>query len=846
MIVKNNNTSIIRELAKNSYIANKSRNRLLIGAFAFAVVLLFSISSISIAQVDSEYMMYARSSGTLATVYMERPTMEQYKLAKELDCIDIVGKESYVMTGKQGEHILFTGKVVDAVAYEELYKPAYTDVYGHYPKKINEVMLPVSVIEQLEIDPKIGDAVVLPFYVEDTGEIQTQEFILSGYFSEYVDTHLISPSAFFSNAYLEASGRTLNDADVLVMKQQDDVLFEEIEFTLYENIPTVDETQQFIATDSLSYASVEMVYGGYDTAIFLAAVIAMSVILLVNNIMQISLEKSVREFGLLRTIGTTKKQLFQIQWKQIVKVILVGTLVGSVIAYAIVQFVFPYLLAGFVSGQGVAMGEVIQARLWLLLAILLFVALISILSMLFPLRIMHAISPKDALYFTYGKYRTRKKEIHSKTQVSLRKMAMRNISQNRGKFFKTIFSLFMASLLCIGSIMAIQILDYSDIYEGDPAFEFTNWSMLGDMDIQAENAYFNSEFLQDISEIDSVTSLEYSYQAYGRFNKNDKVWQPLLEVDNRELEGDEYIGGFRIVRDEELEQLETFLKENDIEANIDSFASGESVFNLDQHSFSKKMKEKAKKVEGETLHVYNQQDEEIGAYIFAGYLDLQTRGFPKFKNMSSNQQYMPYVLISEQGFAKLNIEKTISKLEVFVEEGQDMQVHNTIQKIMVKRNKTVSMESLQNVSLSVTYLAKEEAHDYIQSVKILLYSMSFILMAMSVFNYFNVMHTSLTNRRRELVLLESIGMTRSQLRGMLVWEGCLYSTVIYLLLVSIGSGVLYAISYFIQRERNTIQFTYPIEAMIVFMVVIGIVSIALPLYQYKKIEKQSLVERLTK
>lgn len=45
-----------------------------------------------------------------------------------------------------------------------------------------------------------------------------------------------------------------------------------------------------------------------------------------------------------------------------------------------------------------------------------------------------------------------------------------------------------------------------------------------------------------------------------------------------------YVEGFRIVKDEELEQLEIFLKKNDIEANIESFARGVSVFNLDQHS----------------------------------------------------------------------------------------------------------------------------------------------------------------------------------------------------------------------------------------------------------------------
>ena len=56
-----------------------------------------------------------------------------------------------------------------------------------------------------------------------------------------------------------------------------------------------------------------------------------------------------------------------------------------------------------------------------------------------------------------------------------------------------------------------------------------------------------------------------------------------------------------------------------------------------------------------------------------------------------------------------------------------------------------------------------------------MYTVSSLLACMGVFQYFNVTVSSLEARKKEFMVLESLGMTRKQLLRMLVLEGLYYS-----------------------------------------------------------------------
>ena len=88
-----------------------------------------------------------------------------------------------------------------------------------------------------------------------------------------------------------------------------------------------------------------------------------------------------------------------------------------------------------------------------------------------------------------------------------------------------------------------------------------------------------------------------------------------------------------------------------------------------------------------------------------------------------------------------------------------------------------------------------EAAAQIRGSRLILGSISVVLLAAGFTNYFNIMITGILSRRRELEIMESIGMTRKQLRRLFVYEGICYA----LLAAVIGTAVSGAASVTLVR-----------------------------------------------
>ena len=74
--------------------------------------------------------------------------------------------------------------------------------------------------------------------------------------------------------------------------------------------------------------------GGYDIAAVMAVVILVAAWLLIYNVLHISYGKDIRRFGLLKTLGTTGRQIRSIAYRQIFKIAVLGCLWGSLLRNA--------------------------------------------------------------------------------------------------------------------------------------------------------------------------------------------------------------------------------------------------------------------------------------------------------------------------------------------------------------------------------------------------------------------------------------------------------------------------------------------------------------------------------
>ena len=123
-------------------------------------------------------------------------------------------------------------------------------------------------------------------------------------------------------------------------------------------------------------------------------------------------------------------------------------------------------------------------------------------------------------------------------------------------------------------------------------------------------------------------------------------------------------------------------------------------------------------------------------------------------------------------------------------------------------------------------------------------ALSFIVGLVGILNFFNAILTGITSRRRELAVLQSIGMTEKQVKTMLMLEGLLYtfgaaaiSFLLGLLLGPVAGNAMSRLFWFF-TYRPTL---WPVLAVVPLFALMGA---AIPFFTCRAAQRYSVVERL--
>ncbi len=120
---------------------------------------------------------------------------------------------------------------------------------------------------------------------------------------------------------------------------------------------------------------------------------------------------------------------------------------------------------------------------------------------------------------------------------------------------------------------------------------------------------------------------------------------------------------------------------------------------------------------------------------------------------------------------------------------------------------------------------------------------SFILGVIGVINVINTMLTSIFSRRIEFAMLESIGMTKKQLKKMILFEGIYYILISSLVIIPLGFLAAYIAPMMLPIYSGVNYLIYLISVLVVILI-IAVIMLITPLLGYKFLGKESLVERL--
>ena len=462
LLFGNNNTEVIKRLSKQYFKKNKVRNRvallaIILTAFLFTSIISLAFNMASTVQLSLQMQKGSKADGTLG--YM---TEEQYEQLANSDFVEKAGHRRIIGYASNTSSHSIEINYADRVQQELTF---CVPAHGAAPEKANEIATTNLALKALGVEPKVGAEVPLEF--ELRGKTYHYDMVLSGWWEASNDSVSVATVSeqfikenpdVVKNTYAtdhEMSGVTFSD---VVLKNKANV-----QKQLKEFVYSVGGNPEDMSADNFILASENEMSRGLvssDSVVFASVFILMFVVcgyLLIYNIFDISVMQDVRQYGLLRTIGTSTRQIKSIVNRQAVRLTLIGMPVGLAAGFFAGWMLLP-VVTEIVNLEYSMVGTSVSTSPLIFVIAALFTILTVFISTRKPAKKAAKISPLEAIRYT-EQSTCQKKAARRTNGVKMFRMAFSNLGRNRRRAAFIVISLFLCIVLLNSTIIVTQSLD---------------------------------------------------------------------------------------------------------------------------------------------------------------------------------------------------------------------------------------------------------------------------------------------------------------------------------------------------------------------------------------------------
>ena len=801
----------------------KSKNILIGIAIILTTLLLFVIPSIGKDMVEVNFAVINKIYPTWHALYRNVDESTVMKLAAHHDV------KTYGLRSDAGymnlEDATVSMMYMDRTGME-LYKVKLKE--GQLPQKENDIVVSKGILEALGQNGKIGDTITVPYQIlKDDGLDYTKEkdFRICGFLADNENSKEQKQyTSLVSEAFLKAEipveqvkyrfllqvngqkGNTTADYTETIQNIAR-------QFGISEDDMNINK--EYLAANYVDPATIPVIVG-------IMLIVVLAGIITIYSVYYVSMNQRVREFGKLKAIGATKRQLRQIVLREGMGVALfaipIGLLIGTVaVKVVLLQFVEHAKDSNVLITEAykvVAKGEV-QLYYWWIYLLAIAVTLCTVyLSLMKPMRMAAKVSEIEAMRYQGGSKR-QKSSRKGYQFLNIGRRTKRNLAENKKKSTITIvsmavtgiFVMMVATVLSCANPMESAKSSIVGQYEISPIVESGNkehpeyeWA-----EVQKNNP-LNEGLKQQIEELDGVERVDVF---------------TALKVSGGPFEekiGTEFING---VPEEYAEELKKGITEGNV--TYEELKSGDKVI-LDRA----------------LLHWY--PDIKVGDKLKLNIHDGDNT-FQKEIEVAAIGEYgtgltnYNCLIMAKEGAEKLTINNSSSYFQVIADKDYDEALEASLQAI-VDGSGRLQMRTWKN-----EYDTWENA---IQMTRGACYAFIIILAAISIMNLINTMINSVHVRKKELGMMQAIGMSDRQLMKMLQLEGIFYTVGI--LIISIGVGSLAGYPLFLYAKRTGMfdisTYHYPVTAAIIIILTLFVIQMLLAIFIAKSVRKDSLIERI--
>jgi putative ABC transport system permease protein len=843
-----NSKKAIRRLSNRSFKANVSRNVIAVIAIALTAILftaLFTVGSGMIENIQRQTMRQAGGDGMVNLKYM---TEEQYNDIKDHELID---------------RISYNRMICDEVISDELLK-RHAEIYymndvgielgfcvpthGRKPEAENEIIMDTRAMKMLGLPEEIGAPVTFKMRIHG-GEIVERDFVLSGWWEadptfdmasimavskSYMDAHIDE----LYNSYYENYEYT-GIINSYVMFKNSFGLESKLERIITESGYSMDENAPDYISSNVNWAYLSSNFT-LDLPTVAAVIAALALIiftgyLIIYNIFQISVIKDIRFYGLLKTIGTTGRQVKKIIRRQALILSCIGIPIGLVAGYFIGISVVPLIM-----NQSSYAGAVFttSANPIIFVGSTIFALITIAISTAKPGRIAASVSPVEAVRYT-DNTNTKKKKRKSHGGAKISGMAAANLGRNKKRTILVVVS------------MSLSLVLFNTIYTMSLGFDMDKFlATFVETDYLVSHANLVSYTYR--GDEDTVTdSMISAIEAQSGFKEGGRFFADIRDAECFRVKPDGRDTNYLRVNEDDdgnyfcaVYGLEDFPlgNLNVLEGEIDyeKLKTGkyilEGVHTDDNHI---PVDETSHYDIGDTVTLCNNRgdgenmaDNEYTEYSYEVMAKVEINTFTNscrtgfdysyylpaevYKTMVQNPGAMMYVYDVEDG-----AEPAMDAfLQNYTENIEPVMAYSS------KQTRANEFKGMQNMVLIVGGV------------------LSLIIGLIGVLNFINSMLTSILTRKREFAMLQSIGMTSNQLRKMLIAEGLMYTASAGAVSIALGVGVSALLANTVAKSIWFFTYQFTLLPLIITIPILLVIGILLPLPVLKTVEKQSIVERL--
>ena len=802
----------ISRIAYSNDKRNRTRSILIMMSICLTTMLLVIISTVGNGMIRLQKIQAAGSYGSNYGLFIaaDGTQLKEVERRAEISDIGIMCTEGILKGNENGGFVSADETVRKMLPYNQ----EYVLKEGTYPEKAQEIAAGRTFFDAEGYhDVKVGDTVTLEYRSGMQSEYAPVEFTVSGILydrDEYTieASYVVFGSQDFYNERVAEGDRqyniyfTLSDSANVSMNNVAPVIKE------IADSCGIDQKNVIINDLYLQWVlqpSYEMIVA---CGTLILGIVLFSVVV-IYNIFQVGIAQKVQEYGKIKALGATRKQMKQLIFREGILLAVPSIPLGLLFGFLIAKVSFNWLVEqGNLVSSGIKNHQVPLFSLTIMLICIFVSFLTVVLALRKPMKIVSRISPIEATRYLDGSKTQKQGRRKGRKDVTVFSMAMANVTGNPKRTIATIFTMGFSCVLFV--IISNYVGNIDTEHEARLSVNHGQFELQLDYSAEYDERYpennldtiltddpLNDSLIEEIKSIPGVTDV--MTREIVSVNLNGTRF-PATIVSKKDFdfmcqEGD--IGAMDY--DQAVKNGDIFFGWSTW-MEQDGYAPGESIaFDFENGSGT-----------------YTYQGKIAGSFVSADtYLVI-----PEGVYRSMNPRGTAY------GYLWVDCDK---KDVASVEQSLNTLISNTSH---------IKMD---------TYHAQLQSAEFASSMmKLGCYLFMAIVGLIGFMNMANTMIMNITTKKQEYGILQAVGMTNKQLNLCLQLQGLMFTVGTICVALIIGLPLGYAL--FSYAKHNGIFgmniYHVPIVPIFIMIFLVGLLQIVLSCVLSSNLKKETLVERI--